>query len=117
MASPSSATSSRCCDRLAELGADPFAAMAPFASRSTRSTRHTAPRDWLEGLVKAYVGDGLAADFYREIAAFLDADTRDLIIDSPGGRRAVRASSSTGCAPRSRPTTGSAAGWRCGAAG
>ena len=34
---------------------------------------HTAPRDWLEGLVKAYVGDGLAADFYREIAAFLDA--------------------------------------------
>ncbi len=43
---------------------------------------HTAPRDWLEGLVKAYVGDGLAADFYREIAAFLDHGTRDLVIAS-----------------------------------
>jgi hypothetical protein len=42
----------------------------------------TAPSNWLEGLVKAYVGDGLAADFYREVAAFLDADTRDLIVAS-----------------------------------
>ena len=50
--------------------------------RSTSSTRHTAPADWYEGLIKAYVGDGLAADFYREIAAYLDADTRDLIIAS-----------------------------------
>jgi len=32
--------------------------------------------------VKAYVGDGLAADFYREVAAFVDADTRGLIIES-----------------------------------
>ena len=43
---------------------------------------HTAPSDWLEGLVKAYVGDGLANDFYREIAAFLDPDTRDLVVSS-----------------------------------
>ena len=43
---------------------------------------HTAPADFYEGLVKAYVGDGLAADFYREIAAYLDPDTRDLIIGS-----------------------------------
>ena len=28
----------------------------------------TAASDWLEGLVKAYVGDGIAQDFYREIA-------------------------------------------------
>ena len=39
---------------------------------------HTAPSDWYEGLVKAFVGDSLARDFYREIAAYLDADTRDL---------------------------------------
>ena len=32
--------------------------------------------------MKAYVGDGLAADFYREIAAFLDSATRDLVIAS-----------------------------------
>jgi hypothetical protein len=27
----------------------------------------------------AYVGDGFAADFYREVAAFVDADTRSLV--------------------------------------
>jgi hypothetical protein len=31
-------------------------------------------------LVKAYVGDGLAADFYREIAAYVDSETRELIL-------------------------------------
>src|SRR5262245_12143238 len=72
----------RLIDRLAELGADPFEAMAPFREAVDEFHRHTAPSDWLEGLVKAYVGDGLAADFYREIAAFVDTDTRDLIIAS-----------------------------------
>ena len=67
-------------DRLVELGADPAAAMEPFRGPIDGFHAHTAPSDWLEGLVKAYVGDGLAADFSREIAAFLDADTRDLII-------------------------------------
>ena len=33
----------------------------------------TRPSSWLEGLVKAYVGDGIATDFYREIAAYVDA--------------------------------------------
>ncbi len=68
--------------RIAELGSDPFAAMAPFQKAIDDFHSHTAPRDWLEGLVKAYVGDGLAADFYREVAAFVDVGTRDLIIDS-----------------------------------
>src|SRR5512145_310262 len=69
-------------DRIAELGADPFEAMQPFQKPIDEFHGHTAPRDWLEGLVKAYVGDGLAADFYREVAAFVDAETRELIIDS-----------------------------------
>ena len=69
-------------DRIRELGADPFEAMAPFEAALDLFHIHTAPADWYEGLVKAYVGDGLAADFYREIAAYLDADTRDLIIAS-----------------------------------
>ncbi|MGH3372089.1 MAG: ferritin-like fold-containing protein [Nocardioidaceae bacterium] len=68
--------------RLTELGVNPYQAMAPFQAPIDAFHVHTAPRDWLEGLVKAYVGDGLAADFYREIAAFVDVDTRDLIIDS-----------------------------------
>src|SRR3954471_20100886 len=69
-------------DRLSQLGADPFAAMAPFRHAIDRFHEHTAPADWFEGLIKAYVGDGLANDFYREIAAYLDADTRDLVIAS-----------------------------------
>ncbi len=69
-------------DRISELGADPFEAMAPFEAAIDSFHVHTAPADWYEGLIKAYVGDGLAADFYREIAAYLDAGTRDLIIAS-----------------------------------
>lgn len=69
-------------ERITELGADPFEAMAPFERPIEDFHDHTAPADWYEGLVKAYVGDGLAADFYREIAAYLDPATRDLIIAS-----------------------------------
>ena len=69
-------------DRIRELGADPFDAMAPFEAAIDQFHVHTAPADWYEGLIKAYVGDGLAADFYREIAAYLDPGTRDLIIAS-----------------------------------
>jgi len=69
-------------DRIRELGGDPFEAMAPFEAAIDLFHVHTAPADWYEGLIKAYVGDGLAADFYREIAAYLDAATRDLIIAS-----------------------------------
>jgi len=68
--------------RLTELGADAYEAMAPFQQPIDSFHAHTAPRDWLEGLVKAYVGDGLAADFYREVAAFVDSETRTLIIES-----------------------------------
>jgi hypothetical protein len=69
-------------ERLVELGADPFAAMAPFREPIDLFHAHTAPADWYEGLVKAYVGDGLAADFYREIAAYLDLRSRDVVVAS-----------------------------------
>ncbi len=68
--------------RIAELGTDPFVAMAPFRDAIDLFHEHTAPSDWFEGLVKAYVGDGLADDFYREIAAYLDTATRDLVLAS-----------------------------------
>ncbi len=68
-------------DRLVGLGADPAVAMAPFVSALDGFHATTAPSTWLEGLVKAYVGDGLAADFYREIAEFVDPSTRALILD------------------------------------
>jgi hypothetical protein len=72
----------RLVNRLRELGADPEQAMAPFVAPLTAFHEQTAPSTWLEGLVKAYVGDGLAADFYREIATFLDESTRSLVLDA-----------------------------------
>lgn len=72
-------------NRLVELGEDPYDTMQQFATIFERFHKQTSPSDWLEGLVKAYVGDGLAADFYREIAAYLDADTRSLVLDTLSG--------------------------------
>ena len=69
-------------DRLVALGEDPYAVMESFSETFARFHRKTEPSDWLEGLIKAYVGDGLAADFYREIAAFLDEDTRKLVVST-----------------------------------
>ena len=69
-------------ERLVELGADPYAAMQPFQRPIDAFHEHTRPADWLEGLVKADVGDGLAADFYREVAAYVDAGTRALVLEA-----------------------------------
>lgn len=68
-------------DRLAELGVDAESAMTPFRDALQGFHDHTAPADWLESLVKAYVGDGIAADFYREVAAYVDEDTRALVLE------------------------------------
>lgn len=66
--------------RLAEMGVSPEAAMEPFIQALEEFHARTAPADWLEGLVKAYVGDGIAEDFYREVSAYLDDSTRDLVL-------------------------------------
>lgn len=68
--------------RLQEMGVDPEEAMAPFVEPLNAFHDSTAPSDWLEGLIKAYVGDSLAADFYREISQLLDDDdARELVLD------------------------------------
>lgn len=65
--------------RLEAMGTDVMTAMRPFHAPFDAFHAYTKPKDWYEGLVKAYVGDGFAADFYREVAAFVDAETRDLV--------------------------------------
>jgi bacterioferritin (cytochrome b1) len=81
-------------DRIAELGADPQQAMAPFVIPVETFHARTEPRTWGEALVKAYVGDGLAADFYREIASYVDEPTRSLVdealADSGNAEFAIR---------------------------
>ena len=68
-------------DRLVDIGSDPEVAMYPFRAGIDGFHDSTAPADWLEGLVKAYVGDGIGADFYREVAAYLDPGTRNLVLE------------------------------------
>ncbi len=67
--------------RLEYLHADPWAVMAPFVAAVDAFHARTAPADWLESLVKAYVGDGIAADFYRTVATLLDAPTQALVLE------------------------------------
>jgi hypothetical protein len=71
----------RLTERLTALGVDPAAAMAPFVPALDTFHESTRPKTWLEGLVKAYVGDGLASDFYREIASFLPDPDKALVLE------------------------------------
>ncbi|SHN33189.1 ferritin-like fold-containing protein [Cryptosporangium aurantiacum] len=71
----------RLADRLAEIGVDPVEAMTPFVTSLDAYHQSTRPKDWLEGLVKAYVGDGIADDFYREVAASLAEPDRTLVLE------------------------------------
>src|SRR3954465_4395383 len=64
-----------------DLGVVAAEAMTPFVAVLDAFHESTAPADWLEGLVKAYVGDGMASDFYREIAQRLQEPTRSLVLD------------------------------------
>jgi hypothetical protein len=84
----------RLAERLQELGQDPAVAMAPFVAALETFHSLTEPRTWLEAVVKAYVGDGMAADFYREVAAFVDESTgaliRSVLTDTHRAEFAVR---------------------------
>lgn len=66
---------------LGERGIDVEDSMRPFIGHFDTWHASTAPRSWLESLVKAYVGDGLAADLYREMAGWLDDQTKALVLD------------------------------------
>jgi hypothetical protein len=75
----------RLSDRLTALGADPEEAMRPFVAALRTYHDNTEPGDWLEALTKAYVGEGISDDFFREAAGVLPAGTlaevdRDLVL-------------------------------------
>ncbi|MEI2779127.1 MAG: ferritin-like fold-containing protein [Tetrasphaera sp.] len=64
---------------LTGLDAEPECAMAPFRSTFELFHARTRPSTWLEGVIKAYVGDAIATDFYREVAGYVDPPIRALI--------------------------------------
>jgi hypothetical protein len=66
-------------DHLRAMGVTIEEAMGPFVAPLDSYHASTRPRSWLESLVKAYVGDGLAADFYREVSTWVSGDTGALV--------------------------------------
>lgn len=59
---------------LRDRGRDVLSVTEPFAGALDAYHASTTPSTWMEVLVKTYVGDGLAADFYLEIAHSLPDD-------------------------------------------
>ncbi len=71
----------RLAERLTALGANAEATMRPFVAPLERYHNQTAPKDWLEALTKAYVGDGIADDFYHVVALHLASPDRELVLE------------------------------------
>ncbi|MET0699264.1 MAG: ferritin-like fold-containing protein [Mycobacterium sp.] len=66
-------------DTLERRGVDIVTAMTGYASTLENYHRLTTPSTWLEALVKAFVGDALAADFYTEIADILPEEVAGVV--------------------------------------
>jgi hypothetical protein len=66
-------------DALARRGVDIVSSMTKYASALENYHRLTMPSTWLEALVKTYIGDALAADFYLEIADALPGEASDVV--------------------------------------
>ncbi|GAA3031961.1 ferritin-like fold-containing protein [Gordonia defluvii] len=65
--------------QLVQRGIDPLAAVVGHLDIFDRYHGTTNPKTWDEVMVKAYVGDGLAADFYRELAGALPAEAQNVV--------------------------------------
>lgn len=64
---------------IAARGLDPQEVIEPFMSSIDEMHRRTKPGDWYESLTKAYVIDGVAADFYALIASGLEPVVGSLV--------------------------------------
>ncbi|AKE90653.1 MULTISPECIES: ferritin-like fold-containing protein [Rhodococcus] len=60
-------------------GVEIYTAMEPYRRALDAYHASTNPSNWHESLVKAYVGDGIAADFYREIAGTLAPEVAEVV--------------------------------------
>jgi 1,2-phenylacetyl-CoA epoxidase catalytic subunit len=66
-------------DALERRGVDVVSAISRYAPALDGYHRLTTPSTWLEALVKTYVGDSLAADFYLQIADTLPDEVADVV--------------------------------------
>ena len=67
--------------QVTQRGIDPAEAVVRYRKVFDQYHEATTPSTWLESLVKAYVGDGLAADFYSEVAEMMPAAARDVVAE------------------------------------
>jgi 1,2-phenylacetyl-CoA epoxidase catalytic subunit len=66
-------------EALQRRGIDVVSAMSKYVSALDDYHRLTMPSTWLEALVKTYVGDALAADFYLEIVDGMPDEVADVV--------------------------------------
>ena len=66
-------------DALERRGVDVVPAMTRYAPALENYHRLTTPSTWLEALVKTYIGDALAADFYLQIADVMPAEAAEVV--------------------------------------
>lgn len=67
--------------RISELGGDADAEMLQFTGTFDDYDSRTEPQTWWEGVLKGYVGNGVADDFCRIAVDGLDEQTRALVVE------------------------------------
>ncbi|MGC4933704.1 ferritin-like fold-containing protein [Gordonia sp. DT30] len=66
-------------EQVVQRGLDPAESVERYRPVFDRYHLATTPQTWLEALVKAYVGDGLAADFYLELSEFMPSAAQRVV--------------------------------------
>ncbi|AHC24664.1 MULTISPECIES: ferritin-like fold-containing protein [Mycobacteriaceae] len=66
-------------EALSARGVDTVPAMTKYAPALENYHRLTTPSTWLEALVKTYIGDALAADFYLQISDALPPEAAEVV--------------------------------------
>ncbi|NDK89492.1 hydroxylase [Gordonia desulfuricans] len=66
-------------EQVTRRGLDPVESVVRYRKVFDQYHDATTPKTWLEALVKAYVADGLAADFYNELSQMLPASVREVV--------------------------------------
>ncbi|MEP7764800.1 ferritin-like fold-containing protein [Sanguibacter sp. 25GB23B1] len=67
--------------RITELGGDADAEMLQFTGTFDDYDSRTEPQTWWEGVLKGYVGNGVADDFCRIAVDGLDEQTRAVVVE------------------------------------
>ena len=101
-------------EHLSGMGVAVEDAMVPFVATWDSYHASTAPRSWLESIVKVYLGHGLAADLHREIG-WLPGATGELVQrcwPTRGTARSPSARRTPPARPTARRATGSPRGRR-----